>query len=106
MTWTGPISAVALAEITTLFDHLVGGFEQGLWHGQAERLRGLEIDDEFELGRLYNRKLRGAFPLQHASGIEADLVPCLCPAGAVAYQPTSFDELPPFVHGRHGMARR
>ena len=33
---------------TTLFDHLVGGSEQFIWNGDAERLGGLEIDEQLE----------------------------------------------------------
>src|SRR5436305_15225109 len=40
-----------------LLDHLVGAGEQRRWHLDAERLRGREIDDEIELGRLLDRKL-------------------------------------------------
>jgi hypothetical protein len=39
----------------SLFDHLVGGGEQRRGHGQAERLSGLEVDYEFEFGRLNDR---------------------------------------------------
>jgi len=30
-----------------LFDHLVGAREQLVWHGQAERLGGLEVQKQF-----------------------------------------------------------
>ena len=40
----GPIGDIRL------FDHLVGGGEQRLRHGEVERLRGLEIDQKLELG--------------------------------------------------------
>jgi hypothetical protein len=45
------------------FDHLVGQCEQLGRHGEAERIRGLTINDEFELGRQLNRKIGrlGAF---------------------------------------------
>ena len=33
------------------FDHFVGASEEGLRHGEAERLRGLEVEYRFELGR-------------------------------------------------------
>ena len=36
-----------------LFDHLVGNSEERRRHGEAERLRGLEIDDQIEFGRLH-----------------------------------------------------
>jgi hypothetical protein len=41
-----------------LFDHLVGPGEQCRWHGEAERPSGLEIDYQFELGRLLGRQVR------------------------------------------------
>ena len=41
-----------------LFDHLVGAREQRLRHIQAERLSRLQVDDEFELARLYVDPLR------------------------------------------------
>jgi hypothetical protein len=33
------------------FDDLIGACEQRRWHIDAERLRGLQIDDELELGQ-------------------------------------------------------
>jgi hypothetical protein len=42
-----------------LFDDLVGADEEGLWHGEAERLGGLEVDDHSELGRLHHRQIGG-----------------------------------------------
>ena len=45
---------------SALFDHLVGGHKQGLWHNEAEYLRGLEIDHQFELGWLLDRQVRRA----------------------------------------------
>ena len=38
------------SRIRSLFDHLVGAGEQHRRHLQAERLSGLEVDDELELG--------------------------------------------------------
>ena len=45
----------AVQQNNALFDHLVGGGEQRRGHGQAERLSGLEVDYEFEFGRLNDR---------------------------------------------------
>jgi hypothetical protein len=46
-------------------DHLIGAREQRRWHLEAERLRGLEIDDQLELGRLLDRKIGGFGALQN-----------------------------------------
>ena len=48
------------------FDHLVGGSLQRQRHGDAKRLRGLEIDDELEFGRLLHRKVAGFFTFEDA----------------------------------------
>src|SRR5262249_2733150 len=38
-----------------LFNHLVGGREQRVRHDEAHRLRGLEVDHQFVLGRRLHR---------------------------------------------------
>jgi hypothetical protein len=38
-----------------LFDYLISAAEQWQRHRDAERLGGLEVDSEFNLGRLHNR---------------------------------------------------
>src|SRR6266568_1664982 len=38
-------------------DHVVSPDEQCRWHDDAERLCGLQIDDQFELGRLFDRQV-------------------------------------------------
>src|SRR5215471_293229 len=41
-----------------LFDHPVGADQEGLGDGQPERLRSTKIDDEIELNRLFDWKVR------------------------------------------------
>jgi hypothetical protein len=48
------------------FDHLVGEQQHGLRNVQPERLGGLEVDYEFELGRLLNRQIARVGTFQNA----------------------------------------
>ena len=43
-----PLATIASQQIASLFDHLVGENEEGGWVSKTKRLRGFEIDDEFE----------------------------------------------------------
>ena len=45
-------------------DHLVGAQEEGFRNCEADRLRRLEIDHKFELGRLLDGQLSGFAPLR------------------------------------------
>src|SRR5437762_14111095 len=42
-----------------LFDHLAGAGKQRRLHGEAERLRGLELDDELKSGGKLYRQIGG-----------------------------------------------
>jgi hypothetical protein len=44
-------------QTASLFDHLIGAAEQHRWHFEAKRFRSLEIDDQFEFGRLIKRDI-------------------------------------------------
>ena len=45
----------AMQQKAVLLDHLVGARDQRRWDRQSERLGGLEINDQLELGRLFDR---------------------------------------------------
>jgi hypothetical protein len=47
----------AAQQRASLFDHLVGASEQGERHGDAERLRPLQVDNQLDLGRLLHRQV-------------------------------------------------
>src|SRR6476659_5749224 len=57
-TWAIPLPLrwSALRISVASFDHLVGAGEESWRYGQAERLRGLQVDDEIEACGLFNRK--------------------------------------------------
>jgi hypothetical protein len=57
-----------------LRDHIVGGGQQRFRDGKGERLGGLEIDDQLELGRLRNGKVGWLLASENAPGVYASLV--------------------------------
>src|SRR5215813_11480903 len=46
-------------------DHLVGNGEQLVWHREAERLGGLEIDHQLEFGGLHHRQVGGLLAFEN-----------------------------------------
>jgi len=58
--------------LARLFDHLVGAGEQCRRHGQTQRLRGLEVEYQLELGRLLHRQIGGFLALEETTGVLAD----------------------------------
>jgi hypothetical protein len=68
-----PKPVVSTRSKRRLFDYLVGGHLHDRRHCEAERLCGLEIDDEFDLRGLLHRKLGGLLTLEEAIDIEGSL---------------------------------
>ena len=65
-------SAVPAINSRRPFDHLVGNRQQARRNGKAERLGGLQIEDELEFSRLHNRKIARFFTVQYSADIDAD----------------------------------
>jgi len=59
--------------ISRLFDHLVGAGEDRLRHGEAERLCGLEVNDQLNFRGLLNRKIGWLRASQNPTNIVAEL---------------------------------
>ena len=60
---------VPIADTPPLFDHLVGAGKYCRRNGEAERLRGFEIDHKFVFGRGLDRKVSCLFALEDAIDI-------------------------------------
>src|SRR5258705_11276880 len=53
------------SKTASLFDHLVGEREQLVRYGQAERLGGLEIEDQLDFSWLFHRQVRWSAAAQN-----------------------------------------
>src|ERR1700730_17011470 len=84
----------------TSFDHLVGEREQRRWDFEAERLCCRKIDDQFEFGRLLDRKIRGIDTVEDLVDIGRRAPPQLDLVRAVAHQRARLRGRPEFAHHR------
>ena len=91
--------------IASLIDDFVGAGYQRRWHREPERFRGLEVDREFEFGRLQERQIGWLRALENTTDIDARLVVLIDRAGAVAYQAAGRWEFAPAIDCRYGVAR-
>jgi len=77
-----------------LLDHLVGAREQRRRNFEAERPGGPKIDEEFELGRLFNRQLAGFGSLQELVHINSHATANRIMIDAVRHERTCVQRLP------------
>src|SRR5262249_28329478 len=99
-------SDAARGPSTPSFDHLVGAGEQRRWHFEAKCPRGIEIDHQFELGRLAHRQVGRLGALKDTPSIESDLAPVISKAGSIAHQAADFDEKTLWIGCRNGVECR
>src|ERR1700730_544707 len=85
----GPIRAHnrshAPQQMALLFDHFVGSSEKRLRHRKAERLGGLEIDDQLGIGGLLDRRVSRLLAPENATRINAGEAISVREAGAVTH---------------------
>src|SRR5215472_5629758 len=68
------------------FDQRVGARDERRRNLEAERLRGLEVDDQFEPGRLQHRQIGGIRLLEHERRIRALLALQIGKMRSIAHQ--------------------
>jgi hypothetical protein len=57
--------------VLSAFDDLVGAGEYCRCNGEAEGLRGLEVDEKLEFSRLFDRQIGGSFAFENLVDIDA-----------------------------------
>ena len=80
-----------------------GAGEQRGRHVDAQRLGGLEIDNQLEFGRLHHWKIGGLRTLENPTDIDAYLAICVGKIASVAHQATGRGELPKLINCGHCM---
>ena len=85
---------VPIADIrATSFDHLVGAADKRVGDVEAERLGGLEVDDQLDLRGLLDRQIGRLLALEYPAGVDADLTGRFRKAASVAHQAAGRGEL-------------
>jgi hypothetical protein len=82
------------AEVTPLFDYLVGGGEQRRRHGEAEGFRGLEVDHQFELLRSLDGQLARLLAFKDAIGIDCRAPEIIEYFTSIGEQAADFNKVP------------
>src|SRR5215470_9815939 len=81
-------------------DNLVGSHEYGLWDRQAQRLRGLEVDDQLELGGLFDREVSGFGALQNLVYVGGGAMEAVGDVRGVGHEAAGLRELSGSEDGR------
>ena len=86
---------------TSLLDDLVGPDEQRRRHGESNRLGGLEVDRQFEFGRLMVRNIAGICAAQDGVDVVCDNFDQPHEIIGMSHQTADVDELPKWIQCRN-----
>ncbi len=89
-----------------LFDDLIRLGREIRRHLDAERLGGLEVDDELKFSQLHHRQVSGLLALQNPASVDASLAIAMADLGAVAHQAASQRVFTLLIDGRNRVPRR
>src|ERR1700734_1494080 len=92
--------------LVILLDHLVSGGQQRLRDGEAERVGGLEVDDQLDFYGLLDRQIGWFLAFENAPGINANLAEPIAEAAAKAHHAAGEGELTEWVNRGQRMAGR
>src|SRR5262245_57818005 len=90
----------------TSLDHVVGAGKEVRWDRQAERLGGLEIDDQLERRRPHHWQIGGLGTLEDLSGVNTELAIDTREARPIADQAAGRGVFTPLIDRRNGIACR
>src|ERR1035437_4853069 len=82
----------ALQQKAASFDHLVGAADQRQWDGEAERLGGLEVEDQLDFRRLHDRQVGWLLGLEHPAGVGGEATGVIRFTASVAHQAAGHDK--------------
>src|SRR5215475_15867401 len=97
---TLPEIPTSLGHRARLFDHLVGEREQHRRNRQAERLGGLQIDDEIEFNRLLDRQIGRLRSAQNPVNITSGAPELVNKVYSIGHQTSRFNIVTRAVHRR------
>src|SRR5262245_25519404 len=98
-----PDRAPKKSSLAALLDYLVGAPEDRRWDRQPERTRGLQIDDELELGRLLDWQLGRSGPLEDLVDVHGGAPPLVVHIRRIAHQAADHHVVPVSECGRQPM---
>src|SRR5262249_56118841 len=94
------VGAVWRRKAASHSNRLVGARLQRQGYSEAERSRGLEVDHQFEFGRLLDRRIGWLFALDNAASVDVGLPKRIGSVGTVAHESAGCHELASNI--RHG----
>src|SRR5262245_59941389 len=105
--WVGlaPTDRASFAWRLPSLDHLVGERQHVVGEFDPERLRGLEVDHEFEFARLHDRQVGRCRAFENPAGTNTALTVALGEVRCVTDETACFRKFTLRVHGRQLVAR-
>ena len=95
-----------LSKHSCSFDHLIGASEESRRDLEAEGLRGLEVNDQVEPGRLLDRKISWPRALQDLVDVSCRAMAALERVRSIGHQAADLHEGTDLVHRREAMLDR